>query len=85
MKHNTLTIKEYQDVDLNQFQEIKIIYCRLSQDDGNSSDSDSIINQKSILVEEVNKKNLLIQFTSLMTASAELHYIIALPSRKLLS
>ncbi|MFW3578370.1 recombinase family protein [Vagococcus fluvialis] len=58
MKHSTLTIKEYQDVDLDQSQEITVVYCRLSQDDGNSGDSDSIINQKNILVEEVNRKKL---------------------------
>ena len=58
MNNSTLTIKEYTEVDLNQLTDITVVYCRLSQDDGNTGDSNSIINQKKILSEEIAKKRL---------------------------
>ena len=58
MNNSTLTIKEYTEVDLGQMSDITVVYCRLSQDDGNTGDSNSIINQKKILSEEIAKKRL---------------------------
>ena len=58
MNNSTLTIKEYTEVDLTHLQDITVVYCRLSQDDGNTGDSNSIINQKKILSEEIVKKKL---------------------------
>ncbi|MEQ7301761.1 recombinase family protein [Enterococcus avium] len=58
MNNSTLTIKEYTEVDLTNLKDITIVYCRLSQDDGNTGDSNSIINQKKILSEEIAKKKL---------------------------
>ncbi|SJZ57550.1 Site-specific DNA recombinase [Pilibacter termitis] len=58
MNNSTLTIKEYTEVDLEQLNDITVVYCRLSQDDGNTGDSNSIINQKKILSEEIAKKRL---------------------------
>lgn len=58
MNNSTLTIKEYVEVDLEQMTDITVVYCRLSQDDGNTGDSNSIINQKKILSEEIAKKRL---------------------------
>ena len=58
MNNSTLTIKEYTEVDLTNLKDITVVYCRLSQDDGNTGDSNSIINQKKILNEEIAKKQL---------------------------
>lgn len=58
MNNSTLTIKEYTEVDLKQLSDITVVYCRLSQDDGNTGDSNSIINQKKILIEEIARKRL---------------------------
>ena len=58
MNKSTLTIREYTEVDLTHLQDITVVYCRLSQDDGNTGDSNSIINQKKILSEEIVKKKL---------------------------
>ena len=44
MNNSTLTIKEYTEVDLTNLKDITVVYCRLSQDDGNTGDSNSIIN-----------------------------------------
>ena len=44
MTNRTLTIKEYTEVDVSQMQDITVVYCRLSNDDGNAGDSNSIIN-----------------------------------------
>ena len=58
MNNSILTIKEYTEVDLTNLKDITVVYCRLSQDDGNTGDSNSIINQKKILNEEIAKKQL---------------------------
>ena len=58
MTNRTLTIKEYTEVDVSQMQDITVVYCRLSNDDGNAGDSNSIINQKKILGEVVTKEGL---------------------------
>ena len=58
MNNSILTIKEYTEVDLTNLKDITVVYCRLSQDDGNTGDSNSIINQKKILNEEIAKKRL---------------------------
>jgi len=58
MNNRTLTIKEYTEVDVSQMQDITVVYCRLSNDDGNAGDSNSIINQKKILGEVVIKEGL---------------------------
>ena len=58
MNNSILTIKEYTEVDLTNLKDITVVYCRLSQDDSNTGDSNSIINQKKILNEEIAKKRL---------------------------
>lgn len=59
MNNRTLTIKDYTQVDLAQVEEITVVYCRLSKDDKNLNESDSIANQKKILKEVVEKEQLL--------------------------
>ncbi|GFH43038.1 recombinase [Lactococcus hodotermopsidis] len=58
MHNSTLKIKEYTEVDLEQLQDITVVYCRLSQDDGNAGDSDSITNQKQYLGDFAINENL---------------------------
>ncbi|MBP1046205.1 recombinase family protein [Enterococcus sp. BWM-S5] len=58
MNNRTLTIKDYTQVDLAQVEEITVVYCRLSKDDKNLNESDSIANQKKILREVVEKEQL---------------------------
>lgn len=58
MNNRTLKIKDYTEVDVDQLTDITVVYCRLSQEDGNVGDSNSIANQKKILTEEIVKKQL---------------------------
>lgn len=55
--NRTLTIKEIGQADITGLTDITIIYCRLSQDDGNTGDSDSISNQKQYLGDFAAKEN----------------------------
>ncbi|MGX7245282.1 recombinase family protein [Enterococcus quebecensis] len=59
MNTRTLTIKDYTQVDLTQQENITVVYCRLSNDDKNANESDSIANQKKILLEVVEKEQLI--------------------------
>ena len=56
--NRTLTISDYRQVDTSKLSDITVVYCRLSQDDGLDGDSNSIINQKKILLDVVTKENL---------------------------
>ena len=56
--NRTLTISDYRQVDTSRLSDITVVYCRLSQDDGLDGDSNSIINQKSILFEVVTREKL---------------------------
>lgn len=56
--NRTLTISDYRQVDTSKLSDITVVYCRLSQDDGLDGDSNSIINQKKILLDVVTRKNL---------------------------
>ena len=56
--NRTLTISDYRQVDTSKLSDITVVYCRLSQDDGLDGDSNSIINQKKILLDIVTKENL---------------------------
>ena len=51
--NRTLTISDYRQVDTSKLSDITVVYCRLSQDDGLDGDSNSIINQKKILLDVV--------------------------------
>lgn len=53
---SSLIIKDYTQVNLNDFDEITVLYCRLSQDDGNAGDSNSILNQKLLLEKYAEEK-----------------------------
>ena len=53
-----LTIPYYNQVDTSRLSNITVVYCRLSQDDGLNGDSNSIINQKKILSEAVQRERL---------------------------
>ena len=64
--NRTLTISDYRQVDTSKLSDITVIYCRLSQDDGLDGDSNSITNQKKILLDVVAREKLQIQFFSLM-------------------
>ena len=67
--NRTLTISDYRQVDTSKLSDITVVYCRLSQDDGLDGDSNSIINQKNILLDVVARENCQIQFFSLMMVS----------------
>lgn len=54
----TLTISDYRQVDTSKLSDITVVYCRLSQDDGLDGDSNSIINQKKILLDVVAREKL---------------------------
>lgn len=56
--NRTLTISDYRQVDTSKLSDITVIYCRLSQDDGLDGDSNSITNQKKILLDVVTRENL---------------------------
>ena len=56
--NRTLTISDYRQVDTSKVSNITVVYCRLSQDDGLDGDSNSIINQKKILLDVVARENL---------------------------
>lgn len=56
--NRTLTISDYRQVDTSNLSDITVVYCRLSQDDGLDGDSNSIINQKKILLDVVTRENL---------------------------
>lgn len=56
--NRTLTISDYRQVDTSKLSNITVVYCRLSQDDGLDGDSNSIINQKKILLEVVEREQL---------------------------
>ncbi|MFS9059154.1 recombinase family protein [Streptococcus infantis] len=56
--NRTLTISDYRQVDTSKLSDITVVYCRLSQDDGLDGDSNSIINQKKILIDVVARENL---------------------------
>ena len=56
--NRTLTISDYRQVDTSRLSDITVVYCRLSQDDGLDGDSNSITNQKKILLDVVTRENL---------------------------
>ena len=56
--NRTLTISDYKQVDTSKLSDITVIYCRLSQDDGLDGDSNSITNQKKILLDVVTREKL---------------------------
>lgn len=56
--NRTLTISDYRQVDTSKLSDITVVYCRLSQDDGLDGDSNSITNQKNILLDVVTRENL---------------------------
>ena len=56
--NRTLTISDYRQVDTSKLSDITVIYCRLSQDDGLDGDSNSITNQKKILLDVVAREKL---------------------------
>ena len=56
--NRTLTISDYRQVDTSKLSGITVVYCRLSQDDGLDGDSNSITNQKKILLDVVVRENL---------------------------
>lgn len=56
--NRTLTISDYRQVDTSKLSGITVVYCRLSQDDGLDGDSNSITNQKKILLEVVKHEKL---------------------------
>ena len=56
--NRTLTISDYRQVDTSNLSDITVVYCRLSQDDGLEGDSNSITNQKKILLDVVTRENL---------------------------
>ena len=56
--NRTLTISDYKQVDTSKLSDITVIYCRLSQDDGLDGDSNSITNQKNILLDVVAREKL---------------------------
>ncbi|WP_347102684.1 recombinase family protein [Streptococcus anginosus] len=56
--NRTLTISDYRQVDTSKLSNITVVYCRLSQDDGLDGDSNSIINQKKILLDVVAREKL---------------------------
>ncbi len=67
--NRTLTISDYRQVDTSKLSDITVVYCRLSQDDGLDGDSNSITNQKNILLDVVAREKLPNQFFSLMMVS----------------
>ena len=56
--NRTLTISDYRQVDTSNLSDITVVYCRLSQDDGLDGDSNSITNQKNILLDLVAREKL---------------------------
>ena len=56
--NRTLTISDYRQVDTSKLSDITVLYCRLSQDDGLDGDSNSITNQKNILLDVVAREKL---------------------------
>lgn len=56
--NRTLTISDYRQVDTSKLSGITVVYCRLSQDDGLDGDSNSITNQKKILLDVVVRESL---------------------------
>lgn len=56
--NRTLTISDYRQVDTSKLSDITVVYCRLSQDDGLDGDSNSITNQKKILLDIVVRESL---------------------------
>lgn len=56
--NRTLTISDYRQVDTSRLSDITVVYCRLSQDDGLDGDSNSITNQKNILLDVVAREKL---------------------------
>ncbi|WP_172209929.1 recombinase family protein, partial [Pseudolactococcus hodotermopsidis] len=54
--NSSLTIKDYTELNLADFDEMTILYFRLSQDDGNAGDSNSILNQKLLLEKYAQEK-----------------------------
>lgn len=56
--NRTLTISDYRQVDTSNLSDITVVYCRLSQDDGLDGDSNSITNQKKILLDVVAREKL---------------------------
>ena len=56
--NRTLTISDYRQVDTSKLSGITVVYCRLSQDDGLDGDSNSITNQKKILLDVAVRENL---------------------------
>ena len=56
--NRTLTISDYRQVDTSRLSDITVVYCRLSQDDGLDGDSNSITNQKNILIDVVAREKL---------------------------
>ena len=56
--NRTLTISDYRQVDTSNLSDITVVYCRLSQDDGLDGDSNSITNQKNILLDIVAREKL---------------------------
>lgn len=56
--NRTLTISDYKQVDTSKLSDITVVYCRLSQDYGLDGDSNSITNQKKILLDVVVRESL---------------------------
>ena len=56
--NRTLTISDSRQVDTSRLSDITVVYCRLSQDDGLDGDSNSITNQKNILLDVVAREKL---------------------------
>lgn len=56
--NRTLTISDYRQVDTSRLSDMTVVYCRLSQDDGLDGDSNSITNQKNILLDVVAREKL---------------------------
>lgn len=56
MNNSTLTIKDWTDLELEDLKDLTVLYCRLSQDDGNIGDSNSIVNQKLLLADFAKKE-----------------------------
>lgn len=56
MNISTLTIKDWTEVNTDPLTDLTILYCRLSQYDGNQGDSNSIVNQKLLLANLAEKE-----------------------------
>ena len=57
MNTSTLTIEDWTTVDFSNLSDITAIYCRLSAEDGNEGESNSIANQRQILGDFAQREN----------------------------